>query len=216
MRCGVFWHLCFFVLVFFSMLGSLWYVWVCARVIWYVRVQYLIFLYALQLTKRTSLLFIGAVLKEYLVLIYIIISNPSHRGLSEEGGTAKELEQQLLLYNIFIDHQLSAFQVRDCSQIMSAKNGEVQTPSPPFCQPMSAFARPLPPLSADVSIYQTPLLSPCQLYKNIPHPLYEPVQVFTLIWVPQRCKKSSLTIWIWWYPKPRLKKTILIPALRWC
>ena len=29
---------------------------------------------------------------------------------------------------------------------------------------------------------------------------YEPVQVFTLIWWPQRCKNSSLLIWIWWYP----------------
>ena len=30
--------------------------------------------------------------------------------------------------------------------------------------------------------------------------------MFTLIWVPQRCKISSLNILIWRYPKPRLKK----------
>ena len=33
------------------------------------------------------------------------------RGLSEEFGLVKEAEQQLLLYNIFISHQLAAFQV---------------------------------------------------------------------------------------------------------
>ena len=46
--------------------------------------------------------------------------------------------------------------------------------------------------------------------------VYEPVQVFTLIWWPQRCKNSSPMIWMCWYPKPRLKKTVLIPAFRWC
>ena len=46
--------------------------------------------------------------------------------------------------------------------------------------------------------------------------LYEPVKVFTLIWWPQRCKKSSLMIWILWYPKPRFNKIVLILALRWC
>ena len=35
------------------------------------------------------------------------------RGLSEEfGGMVREVEQQLLLYNIFISHQLAALQVR--------------------------------------------------------------------------------------------------------
>ena len=32
--------------------------------------------------------------------------------------------------------------------------------------------------------------------------VYEHVQVFTLIWVPQRCKHFSLLIWTWWYPNP--------------
>ena len=37
----------------------------------------------------------------------------SSRGLSEEfGGMLREAEQQLLLYNIFISHQLAALQVR--------------------------------------------------------------------------------------------------------
>ena len=39
--------------------------------------------------------------------------------------------------------------------------------------------------------------------------IYEPVQVFTLIWAPQRCKGSSSMIWIWWYPRLRLKKLSL-------
>ena len=35
------------------------------------------------------------------------------RGLSEEfGGMVREVEQQLLLYNIFISHQLAALQVK--------------------------------------------------------------------------------------------------------
>ena len=34
---------------------------------------------------------------------------------------------------------------------------------------------------------------------------YEPVQVFTLIWLPQDCKNYSPIIWMQWYPKPRLK-----------
>ena len=33
---------------------------------------------------------------------------------------------------------------------------------------------------------------------------------------PQRCKNSSPTIWIWWYPTPRLKKNVLISAIGWC
>ena len=45
---------------------------------------------------------------------------------------------------------------------------------------------------------------------------YEPVQVITLIWVQQRCKSSSLLIWVWWYPKPRLKQRILFCAIEWC
>ena len=60
--------------------------------------------------------------------------------------------------------------IRGCSQIMSAKNGGVQTPPPPFvshclhfqnppsplCQPLSAFPQPpLPPMSAIVSISPT-------------------------------------------------------------
>ena len=35
---------------------------------------------------------------------------------------------------------------------------------------------------------------------------YEPVQVCTLIWWPQRCKNSSPMIWSWWYPNPGSKK----------
>ena len=46
--------------------------------------------------------------------------------------------------------------------------------------------------------------------------VYEPVQVFTLIWWPPHCKNSSPTIWIWRYPKPRLKKIVLILAFGWC
>ena len=34
---------------------------------------------------------------------------------------------------------------------------------------------------------------------------YEPVQVFTLIWWPQRCKNSSPMIWSWWYPNQDFK-----------
>ena len=45
---------------------------------------------------------------------------------------------------------------------------------------------------------------------------YEPFRVFTLIWWPQCCKNCSLMIWIWWYPKPRLKRFVMIPALRRC
>ena len=45
---------------------------------------------------------------------------------------------------------------------------------------------------------------------------YGPVQVFTLICRPQRCTNSSPLIWILWHPKPWLKITALIPALKWC
>ena len=39
------------------------------------------------------------------------------RGLSEEFGLVKEAEQQLLLYNIFISHQLASLQVH-CMQLL--------------------------------------------------------------------------------------------------
>ena len=78
---------------------------------------------------------------------------------------------------------------RGCSQIMSAENGWVQTPPPPFvshcqhfpnplsplCQPLSAFPKPpLPPVSA-VSICPTPptfSASVLWTYLKPPHPEY--------------------------------------------
>ena len=65
-------------------------------------------------------------------------------------------------------------------------------------------------------------MSPLKAAKNtdsdqiLTHNTYEPVQVITLIWWPQYCKKSSLMIWIWWYPKPRFKRFFLVPAIWWC
>ena len=44
-------------------------------------------------------------------LIHLFIESGNFRGLSEEVDTVKEVEQQLLLYNIFVDHQLSLYQV---------------------------------------------------------------------------------------------------------
>ena len=61
------------------------------------------------------------------ILFTITITIRMFRGLSEEFGLVKEAEQQLLLYNIFIGHQLAAFQVR-CAFFAAQQQSEGTDP----------------------------------------------------------------------------------------
>ena len=62
------------------------------------------------------------------------------------------------------------FNIRGCSQIMSAKM-EGSRPPPPFFQTLSAFLQSaLPSLSAIVSISPNPPSSLCQLCQRLPNP----------------------------------------------
>ena len=91
---------------------------------------------------------------------WIVVAMLELKGKGREGGTALWL---LVLYVI-------SSLVRGGSQMMSAKNGGVQTP--------------LPPLSAIVSIYPTPpptFFSHCQHFHNPPPSFASPVSIcFTL------------------------------------
>ena len=91
-------------------------------------------------------------------------------------GNTFPWKQAVSLINWEVSFQEISFQsweVRGCSQLMSAKNDGVQNPRfPPLSVKVSISPTPLPPLSAYVSISPSPLCRSCQHFPD-PTPLFD-------------------------------------------